>query len=157
MAYPPGDDPRRLSELAFYGATIPTGVTLVEFLVIAARRMRVSFARSGWRSRRSSPNADAAPAIVNASILPLLFLSGIFIQVDDTSPAWVRVTGKIFPVRHFADAMRDTFLGNVVAQRRDGSLYHPFTLHWIDVLVIAAWGVAGLLIAARFFSWEPRK
>ena len=52
--------------------------------------------------------------------------------------------------------MRDTFLGNVVAQRRDGSLYHPFTLHWIDVLVIAAWGVAGLLIAARFFSWEPR-
>ena len=25
-----------------------------------------------------------------------------------------------------------------------------------DVLVVAAWGVGGLLVAARFFSWEPR-
>jgi len=25
------------------------------------------------------------------------------------------------------------------------------------VLVVAAWGVAGLLLAMRFFSWEPRK
>jgi hypothetical protein len=25
------------------------------------------------------------------------------------------------------------------------------------VLVVAAWGVAGLALAVRFFSWEPRK
>jgi len=24
------------------------------------------------------------------------------------------------------------------------------------VLVVAAWGLAGLLLAIRFFSWEPR-
>jgi hypothetical protein len=28
---------------------------------------------------------------------------------------------------------------------------------WSDLLVVAAWGVAGLVVAARFFSWEPRK
>ena len=33
------------------------------------------------------PNADAAPPIVNAAILPLLFLSGIFIPLDDEAPA----------------------------------------------------------------------
>jgi hypothetical protein len=27
--------------------------------------------------------------------------------------------------------------------------------HWTDVLVVAAWGVAGLALALRFFSWEP--
>lgn len=28
---------------------------------------------------------------------------------------------------------------------------------WTDVLVVAAWGVGGLLAAVRFFSWEPRQ
>ena len=27
---------------------------------------------------------------------------------------------------------------------------------WTDVLIVAAWGLAGLLLAIRFFSWEPR-
>ena len=28
--------------------------------------------------------------------------------------------------------------------------------HWTDVLFVAAWGLGGLLLAVRFFSWEPR-
>ena len=31
-----------------------------------------------------------------------------------------------------------------------------YDLHWTDVLVVAAWGVGGLLLAVRFFRWEPR-
>jgi ABC-2 type transport system permease protein len=27
---------------------------------------------------------------------------------------------------------------------------------WTNVLVVAAWGLGGLLLAVRFFSWEPR-
>jgi hypothetical protein len=27
----------------------------------------------------------------------------------------------------------------------------------MDVLFVAAWGIAGLVLAARYFSWEPRK
>jgi hypothetical protein len=27
---------------------------------------------------------------------------------------------------------------------------------WTDVLVVAAWGLAGLLFAIRFFRWGPR-
>jgi ABC-2 type transport system permease protein len=27
---------------------------------------------------------------------------------------------------------------------------------WTDVVVVAAWGIVGLLFAVRFFSWEPR-
>jgi hypothetical protein len=34
-----------------------------------------------------------------------------------------------------------------------GFLGTPF--HWGDVLIVAAWGVAGLLLAIRYFSWEP--
>jgi len=28
--------------------------------------------------------------------------------------------------------------------------------HWSDVLIVGVWGVAGLVRAVRFFSWEPR-
>lgn len=27
---------------------------------------------------------------------------------------------------------------------------------WTDVIVVAAWGLAGLVLAIRFFSWESR-
>ena len=89
------------------------------------------------------PNADASPPIVNATILPLLFLSGVFIPLGDDAPQWIVWVGRIFPVRHFADGMQAGFLGT------------PF--HWVDLLAVALWGTAGLLVAARWFSWEPRR
>jgi hypothetical protein len=35
--------------------------------------------------------------------------------------------------------------------------FHPFTFDWTDVLIVAAWGLVGLVLAVRFFSWEPRR
>jgi len=90
------------------------------------------------------PNADAAPAVVNASIFPLLFISNVFIRLQDP-PAWLDIAGKVFPIRHFADAM----LG----------VYDPLTsgsgFAWGDLGVIALWGLAGVILTIRFFSWEP--
>jgi hypothetical protein len=62
----------------------------------------------------------------------------------------------VFPVKHFADAMRDAYLADVTATVR-GVTVHPFVFSWSDVVVIAIWGVVGLVLAARFFSWEPRR
>ena len=61
---------------------------------------------------------------MNAIILPLLFLSGIFIA-SDNPPGWVNFVGRVFPVRHLVDAMRASYLGV------------PF--HWSDILVMAIW------------------
>jgi len=127
---------------AFYHATIPSGATLWKFLVVLLVGAG-TFAALGLALTAVIPNADASPAIVNATILPLLFLSGIFIPLGDAAPGWMRFVGTVFPVRHFADGMQAGFLGL------------PF--HWSDVLIVAAWGLAGLLLAVRFFSWEPRK
>jgi ABC-2 type transport system permease protein len=129
---------------AFYHADFPTGVdllrTIVTLFVGAA-----SFAALGLAVTCAVPNADAAPPVVNAAILPLLFLSGIFIPLGDDAPTWIRTVGTIFPVRHFADAFRAAYLGS------------PFPFRWSDLIVIALWGIAGLIVAARFFSWEPRR
>ena len=124
-----------------YEASIPTGITLLEVIVMLVVG-GATFCALGLAVSAAVPNADAAPAVVNASILPLLFLSGIFIPFGNDTPEWIRWVGRIFPVQHFAAGMQAGFLGT------------PF--HWSDVLVVAVWGVVGLVLGIRFFSWEPR-
>ena len=75
------------------------------------------------------PNADAAGPIVNAVILPVEFLSGIFIAFGDSTPGWILWVARVFPVRHFALSMQAGFLGTAFS--------------WTDVLVVAAWGWRG--------------
>jgi ABC-2 type transport system permease protein len=127
---------------AFYDAAVPSGGTLLRFLAMLVVGS-ASFCALGLAMSAAIPNADASPALVNATVFPLLFLSGIFIPLGDDAPDWIIWIGRVFPVKHFADGMQAGFLGT------------PF--HWSDVLVVAVWGLAGLLLATRFFSWEPRR
>jgi ABC-2 type transport system permease protein len=126
----------------FYNSDIPTGLTLLRFAVVLVAGA-ASFCALGLATTAAIPNAEASAAIVNAIILPLLFLSGIFIPFGNDTPDWILWIARIFPVKHFADGMQAGFLGTA--------------FHWTDVLVVAAWGVAGLALALRFFSWEPRR
>ena len=91
-------------------------------------------------------NADASPAIVNGTILPLLFISDVFIRTED-APSWLNAVADVFPIKHFSEALQTAF--------------NPFEtgagFEFGHLAVMAAWGIAGLLIAVRFFSWEPRR
>jgi ABC-2 type transport system permease protein len=126
---------------AFYSADIPTGATLARMLIMLVVGA-AAFCALGLAISSVIPNADASLPIVNAVILPLLFLSGVFIPLGNNPPAWMAWVGRVFPVKHFLAGMQAGFLGS------------PF--HWTDVLVVAAWGLAGLLFAIRYFRWEPR-
>ena len=127
---------------AFYSASIPTGLTLVRFLIVLVVGA-ASFCALGLAATALIPNSDAAAPIVNAIILPLEFLSGIFIAFTNNTPAWILWVAKVFPVRHFFLSMQAGFIGT------------PFD--WTNVLVVAAWGIAGMVLAVRFFTWEPRQ
>jgi ABC-2 type transport system permease protein len=126
----------------FYHATLPTQ-TLSAFVLTLIVGAAV-FCTLGVAVTSIIPNADASPAVVNATALPLLFISNVFVPLQNP-PAWLDVTSKIFPVRHFADALIGSFF------QLSGS-----GLHTNDLLVMGAWGIAGLAIAVRFFAWEPR-
>jgi ABC-2 type transport system permease protein len=127
---------------AFYGATLPTN-TLPAFAVTVVVGAAV-FSALGVAVTAVIPNADAAPAVVNATILPLLFISNIFIPLANPS-GWIDVVGKIFPLRHFADAMIGSFF------QLSGS-----GLHANDLYVMGAWGIGALIFGIRAFRWEPR-
>ena len=142
-----------------YDSPLPTGGPVLEF-VVSFLAGSLSFAALALAVTALVPNADAAPPIVNAIILPLLFLSGIFIPLNDNAPDWMRVVGNVFPVKHFAEAMRAGFLGNIIQVAPGagpGGATRVFSFDWWDVAIVAAWGLVGLVLAARFFSWEPRR
>ncbi len=126
----------------FYHASLPTGWSLAKFLVMLVVGA-LTFCALGFAITCVIPNADAAPAIVNASVLPLLFLSGIFIALSSNAPTWMVWVARIFPIRHFALGMQAGFVSA--------------TFNWVDVVVVAAWGLGALAVSVRFFSWEPHR
>jgi ABC-2 type transport system permease protein len=129
--------------VALYGVDIPTN-TLPAFLIAVAVGS-ATFSVLGLALTSIIPNADASPAIVQGVILPLLFISDIFIPMED-APAWITTVADVFPIRHFSLALRTAF--------------NPFEtgagFEWGHLAVTAAWGLAGLAVAIRFFRWEPR-
>jgi len=124
-----------------YGANVPTGVTLFHFLVMLVLGT-ASFCALGLALTAVIPNSDSAMPIIQLTILPVLFLSGVFVPFNNTTPSWILWVARILPVRHFAQGMLAGIAGT------------PFD--WTDVVVVVIWGVAGLLLAVRYFSWEPR-
>ncbi len=91
------------------------------------------------------PSQDAAAPIVNALLLPLYFLSGIFIPDDQLSSGVISFANH-FPVRDFFEAF---FQAYIPAAPGTG-------IDWGNLAVVAIWGVGGLLLAVRFFRWTPR-
>ncbi len=103
-----------------------------------------AFAALGLALASVVPNADSAPAVANATILPLAFVSDVFIPLDDP-PRWLDLIGDVFPLKPFVNAFQNTL--------------NPFVdapgFSWSKLAVVAAWGIVGAVLATRFFSWEP--
>jgi ABC-2 type transport system permease protein len=102
------------------------------------------FAALGMLVAAVSPSGDAAPAITNASLLPIAFISDVFIPLED-APEWLVVIGNIFPLKPFAVAFRDSF---------DPSLSGA-QFHWPELASMAVWGIVAAILAVRLFKWEP--
>ena len=125
-----------------YGVSVPWDrlPAILLTLVIGA----AAFCCMGIALTAAIPSQDAAAAIVNALLLPLYFLSGVFIP-EDQLPSGVIHFADVFPIRHFFDAFFDAYVpagGSAVS--------------WDNLAVVAIWGVAGLLLAVRYFRWTPR-
>lgn len=114
-------------------------VAMVTFVVAVG-----AFAALGLAVASLISSAEAAPAVANAVILPLGFISDVFIRQDDP-PRWLSVVGDIFPLKPFAETFQD--------------LFNPFVeapaFEWDRLARIAIWGIIGIVIAVRRFRWEP--
>jgi ABC-2 type transport system permease protein len=130
---------RIVFDVSFNWATLPA---LVISLIIGA----ASFSAMGLGLTAIIPSEDAAPAVTNAIMLPLYFISDVFIPAEQI-PDTIGTIANIFPVKHQAQALQDH--------------YNPFvdgvTWPWEHWLVILAWGALGLIATLRFFRWTPQR
>ena len=126
----------------FYRAAVPgrTAAALAVAVIVGA----VSFCCLGFALASVIRDQDAAQPITQAVILPLYFISGVFVAVS-VLPHWLADIASVFPVRHLAAALL--------------AAYNPHTtgagFAWGDLLIVALWGIAGLAIALWRFSWVP--
>src|SRR5262249_25071581 len=129
----------------FYGVTFPGHwLALIASLAVGG----ACFCALGIAVSCFVPNADAAPAIVNGILFPILFLSGVFFPVRNDSV--LARLAHFSPIRHFPNAVSASF---------DPPLPHCITHGWTghDLLVMALWGLAGVLVSLRRFRWEPSR
>ena len=114
-------------------------VGLVVYVVVGT----ACFCALGLAFSRICTTTDSASAIGPFSTVVLAFLSGVFIPVA-IMPAWLLDIGKVFPLEHLARGLQTAFLV-------PGST----GLTAANLGILAAWGAAGLAVAARTFRWEP--
>ena len=82
-------------------AKLPAAI--VTFLVGVA-----TFAALGLAVAGLCPSASAAAALANVIILPMAFISDIFIALEDP-PRWLDMLGDVLPLKPFAQSFQDTF------------------------------------------------
>jgi ABC-2 type transport system permease protein len=120
------------------GSTIPA--FLLGIVVGAASFCCLAFALASFIR-----NEDSAQPLVQATTLPLYFISGVFVPSSQLSGT-LKDVASVFPVAHLNEALFKAF---DPATKGVGISGH-------DLLILALWGVGGLLIAVRRFSWSPR-
>jgi ABC-2 type transport system permease protein len=124
-------------DLDVNAAKVPAAI--VTFVIGVA-----SFAAMGMAVAGLCPTASAASALANVIILPMAFLSDVFIPIEDP-PGWLKTLGDVLPLKPLAEAFQNAFNPAVDAPAFDGG----------RLARVAAWGVVGLLVALKWFRWEP--
>jgi ABC-2 type transport system permease protein len=126
----------------FYGVGISPGGLLA--MAITAVVGTLTFACIGYAVSILVGSPEAAQPIVQATMLPLWFISGVFIPTASLSST-LRSVGSLFPVEHIASGLHRASVHSTFSSAISGK----------DLLALAAWGVAAAIFSAWRFSWLP--
>jgi ABC-2 type transport system permease protein len=136
----------------FYDLTLPTDVNRwvtyawVGLLGITACTL-LGIAATGLVK-----NGRSAPAIISPIAIVLQFISGVFF-VFASLPSWMQEVAAVFPLKWMTQGMRSVFLPDSYASQEPAGSWE----HGRIAFVLAAWCVAGLVIAVRRFRWRSRE
>jgi len=124
---------------------VPVPTRTIPALLVTLLVGTFAFCSLGLALSTVIPSEEAAPPITNFTVLPLYFLSGVFIPENEI-PDGVLHVAAFFPIRHFFQAFLTAF-----DPQTTGAGFE-----WGHLAIVAAWGLAGLILAVRFFRWAPR-
>jgi ABC-2 type transport system permease protein len=126
---------------AVFGTPFPARVGSVALVVVLGA---VCFAAMGVGLSGLIRSGEGSSAVVNLIVLPMSFLTGAFGPTHHY-PRFLRAIGDVLPLKYLVD------LSNAVYLHK-----HSFWSQGTAIGVLLAWGVAGVVVAAFKFRWEPR-
>ena len=124
-----------------FGTHVQHALSLALALLLAI----ATFTALGLALTSVIKSAEGSSAVVNAIYLPAAFISGAFFS-SHSFPSFLRAIADVLPLVYVIQIIRDVMLRGAQIWNRPGA-----------VAVIAAWGIAGAVIASRRFRWEPRE
>jgi ABC-2 type transport system permease protein len=90
-------------------------------------------------------SSEGSSAVVNVIVLPMTFLSGGFGPTRDF-PEFLKAVADVLPLTYLVDIVTGiTFDDKAIWDQRSA------------VAVLAAWGIAGIVVALWRFDWQPRE
>jgi ABC-2 type transport system permease protein len=119
----------------------PHGLAFILTIVVGM----LSFTALGIGISTLVPNQDAAGPMISIVFFLLVAFSGLYFAI--TPGSTLANVGGYFPVRHLITALLASF------NLPPGA--NPWA--WHDLLVMAIWGVAGVVVALRRWRWAPRR
>jgi len=90
------------------------------------------------------PNFDAAPAYTNIVFLPVIFISGVFYDVDNV-PTFLRDIADALPLVHVINGLQAALVTGA-----------PLGDLLSDLAVLSLWTAFGIWFAIRGFRWDVR-
>ena len=127
-----------------YGVHLPTET--VPAVALTAVVGAAAFCVLGYALWTLISSEDSAQPMVQAIMLPLYFISGVFIP-NVNLPSWMRHVAQLFPVQHLADGLHHAY----------DPATHGTGVVWTDLAVLGAWALVGIAVALRRFSWLPAR
>ncbi len=134
--------------LEIIGRTLPAAI--ISFVVGVS-----CFAALGMMVAALVSNGDSAPAVANFTLLPLAFVSNVFLVPADDPPVWIDLVGDLFPLKHFTQSFGDAFNPFLEGSGFAWTASEGEYAIGIHLAVMAAWGIGAIVVALRFFKWEP--
>jgi ABC-2 type transport system permease protein len=126
--------------VAAYGVEVPQRWLALALVLLVGS---ASFCALGVALSTVVPNLEATDPMIFGVFMPIVFISGTFFPISPSSA--MSQIAALFPVRHLIQASFAVF-----DVRKPGS-----GVKWGDLAIVAVWGLAGAVVAARRFRWEP--
>ena len=129
-----------MAKVAFNLSMVGSLLNVAAFVILGS----LAFLTIGFFIAGVSRKVESANALANLVGFPMLFLAGVFFPLDQ-APTWIQYVAKVLPLSYLADGLRQVMIYGA-------SISHL----WVDATALLATAVIGLLLATRFFRWEPK-
>lgn len=114
-------------------------IDFLAFIIVFAVGV-IAFNAMGYMLASFSKTQESYSGLANIASFLMMFISGVFFDLA-MLPEYIRPVSNVIPLTYFVSGIRDSMVYGL------GVTHAPF---WINIAVMAAWGLAAFIIGTMF-------